>query len=215
MTRQGKLIPKENLFHVIQLLSSNKDSTWTNIYNMTVSEKGQRYATTDIGYSVEYYLNEKMIIAKPKNRQTDYYVLTDLADDQYDDFLKKIAETKKWNLEKYTANLKQKKIYNDDKILLEENKEDFNKFIETLEDISKFYTNLLHTRENSDYDGDSMTGLADIQSHQNFNASITYIIKLMRKTIEECCRQLKYGKDQDQRTMINETLENITWFLKV
>ena len=84
----------------------------------------------------------------------------------------------------------------------------------TLEDSAQFYTNLLHTRENSDYDGDSMTGLSDSAAHDIFNSKITYIIKLTKKSIEECCVTLKYGKEQDERTKINGMLDNVTWFLE-
>ena len=36
----------------------------------------------------------------------------------------------------------------------------------------------------------------------------------MKKSIDECCRQLKYGKDQEERTKINGLLDNVTWSMK-
>jgi hypothetical protein len=54
----------------------------------------------------------------------------------------------------------------------------------------RFYTNLLHTRENSEDD-------------ETFNANLTYLIKSTNKLIQEGCIKLKYGKEHDERILIN------------
>ena len=68
-------------------------------------------------------------------------------------------------------------IFTKKKEFVQKNHEDFTKFMIALEDSAHFYTNLLHTRENSDYDGDSMTGLSDSAAHDIFNSKITLIDK--------------------------------------
>ena len=40
---RGKLIPKENLFYVIERLGDK--ATWQNIYDNTIGENGKRYAS--------------------------------------------------------------------------------------------------------------------------------------------------------------------------
>ena len=210
---RGKLIPKENLFHVIERLGDK--ATWQNIYDNTIGENGKRYASNDIGYSLEYYLENNMIEEKQMNKQTRVFSLGKSVNDTYEDFLKMTANIKKIKLEQLVEVLDHKQIFTKDGGFVVKNHEDFTRFMMALEDISKFYTNLLHTRENADLDGDSMTGLTDNAAHDIFNSNITYIIKLMKKTIEECCVKLKYGKEQEERTKINGMLDNVTWFLKV
>lgn len=216
--RIGKIIPKEIILPIIQRLQNvgvehENNATWTNIYNNTIGESGKRYATNDISCSIEYYLEKNMIEEKPKNKKTKVFFLgcgDDLAStqyDEYDDFLKKVAEVKKQNLEKLVANLEDKQIFTKNKQFVQKNHEDYTKFIVALEDICQFYTNLLYTRENSDYD--------DNVTYDIFNENITYVIKLVKKTIEECCMKLKYNKEEDEKIMINGMLDNITWFLKV
>ena len=214
MAREGKLIPKDILFPIIEQLDSHNVSTWTNIYNHTISEKGKRYASNDISHSIEYYQKEKLIEEKQKNKQTRVFSLTANANNDYEDFLKNVANKKTTELKKLVGVLDQKKIFEKDGGFVAENHEDFTKFMIALEDSYQFYSTLLHTREDSDYDGDSMTGLADTQANAIFNSKITYIIKLMKQSTDECCRQLKYGKDQEERTKINGLLDNVTWSMK-
>ena len=49
-SKTGKVIPKEIIFPIIRMLENS--ATWTNIYNHTISEKGKRYASNDIGYTL-------------------------------------------------------------------------------------------------------------------------------------------------------------------
>jgi hypothetical protein len=48
-----------------------------------------------------------------------------------------------------------------------------------------------------------------------FKAKITYIIKLTNKSIQECCVKLKYGKEQDERILINGQIDNAVNFLNL
>ena len=158
------LIPKENLFSIITQLGD--DATWTNIYNHTINANGKRYASNDISFSIEYYQKEKLIEEKQKNKQTRVFSLTDDANNNYEDFLKNVAITKKQNLKILVDRLDNKKLFDKDgefvgKLIFE----DFTLFMVALEESWEFYSTLLHTREDSDYDGDSMTGLADTQAH--------------------------------------------------
>ena len=214
MTRKLKLIDKEILFPIIEILDSNDSATWTNIYNHTISEKGKRYASNDIIYSIDYYLEKKLIAEKQKDKQTRVYSLTINANNNYEDFLRNVTNKKKIKLEQLVEALDHKQIFTKDGGFYQNNHEDFTKFMIALEDSWQFYSTLLHTREDIDYDGDSMTGLADTQAHDIFNSKITYVIKLTKKSIDECCVKLKYGKDQDEITKINGMLENITWSMK-
>ena len=214
MTRKLKLIDKEILFPIIEILDSNDSATWTNIYNHTISEKGKRYASNDIIYSIDYYLEKKLIAEKQKDKQTRVYSLTINANNNYEDFLRNVANKKKIKLEQLVEALDHKQILTKDGDFYQKNHEDFTKFMIALKDSWQFYSTLLHTREDIDYDGDSMTGLADTQAHDIFNSKITYVIKLTKKSIDECCVKLKYGKDQDEITKINGMLENITWSMK-
>ena len=214
MTRKLKLIDKEILFPIIEILDSNDSATWTNIYNHTISEKGKRYASNDIIYSIDYYLEKKLIAEKQKDKQTRVYSLTINANNNYEDFLRNVTNKKKIKLEQLVEALDHKQILTKDGDFYQKNHEDFTKFMIALKDSWQFYSTLLHTREDIDYDGDSMTGLADTQAHDIFNSKITYVIKLTKKSIDECCVKLKYGKDQDEITKINGMLENITWSMK-
>ena len=214
MTRKLKLIDKEILFPIIEILDSNDSATWTNIYNHTISEKGKRYASNDIIYSIDYYLEKKLIAEKQKDKQTRVYSLTINANNNYEDFLRNVTNKKKIKLEQLVEALDHKQIFTKDGGFYQKNHEDFTKFMIALKDSWQFYSTLLHTREDIDYDGDSMTGLADTQAHDIFNSKITYVIKLTKKSIDECCVKLKYGKDQDEITKINGMLENITWSMK-
>ena len=214
MTRKLKLIDKEILFPIIEILDSNDSATWTNIYNHTISEKGKRYASNDIIYSIDYYLEKKLIAEKQKDKQTKVYSLAINANNNYEDFLREVAKKKKIKLEQLVEALDHKQILTKDGDFYQKNHEDFTKFMIALKDSWQFYSTLLHTREDIDYDGDSMTGLADTQAHDIFNSKITYVIKLTKKSIDECCVKLKYGKDQDEITKINGMLENITWSMK-
>ena len=214
MTRKLKLIDKEILFPIIEILDSNDSATWTNIYNHTISEKGKRYASNDIIYSIDYYLEKKLIAEKQKDKQTKVYSLAINANNNYEDFLRNVTNKKKIKLEQLVEALDHKQILTKDGDFYQKNHEDFTKFMIALKDSWQFYSTLLHTREDIDYDGDSMTGLADTQAHDIFNSKITYVIKLTKKSIDECCVKLKYGKDQDEITKINGMLENITWSMK-
>ena len=88
--------------------------------------------------------------------------------------------------------IRPQEIFTKDGGFVVKNHEDFTKFMMALEDSTQFYTNLLHSRENAEYDGDSMTGLSDNPVHEIFNEKITHLIKLTLKSIEECCMKLKY-----------------------
>lgn len=211
-TRKEKLIPKEHLFPIISRLDDY--ATWTNIYNQTLNEKGKRYASNDISFSIEYYQKENLIEEKQKNKQTRVFKLAK-STDTYDDFLRNVANKKKAELKQLVDVLDNKQIFTKDGGFAVKNHEDFTKFMIALEDSFEFYNTLLHTRENADYDGDSMTGLADTQAHDIFNSHITYIIRLTRKSIDECCTQLKDGREQEELIKINGMLDNITWSFKV
>ena len=214
MTRKEKLIDKEILFNIIEFLDKFNIATWTNIYDNTIGEDGKRYASNDIGYSLDYYLEKKLIVAKQKDKQTRVYSLAINANNNYEDFLREVAKKKKIKLEQLVEALDHKQILTKDGDFYQENHEDFTKFMIALEDSWLFYSTLLHTRENRYYDGDSMTGLADTQAYDIFNSKITYVIKFTKKSIDECCVKLKYGKDQDEIIKINGMLENITWSMK-
>ena len=70
-------------------------ATWTNIYNHTISEKGKRYGSNDIGYTLDYYLEKKLIQEQMKNKQTRVFSLTSYANSNYEEFLKLVAEAKR------------------------------------------------------------------------------------------------------------------------
>jgi hypothetical protein len=220
MVRTGKIIPKEIIFPIIQHLQDSgvdhmNRATWTNIYNSTLNEKGKRYTSNDIGFTLEHYLEKKLIEEQMKNKQTRVFSIGKSVNDEYQDFLKNVTEAKRDILKQHVEKLDHKQIFTNDGGFVVKNHEDFTKFMIALEDSAQFYTNLLDSRENAEYDGDSMTGLSDNPVHEIFNEKITHLIKLTVKSIEECCVKLKYGKEQDERTKINGMLDNITWFLKV
>jgi hypothetical protein len=204
---RGKLIPKENLFYVIDLLGDK--ATWTNIYNNAISEQGKRYASNDIGFSLEYYIENKMIEAKQMNKKSQVYSV--IVDNDFEDFLRNVSNQKKTKLEHLVGALDNKKIFEKNGGFVAENHEDFTKFMTALEDSFEFINSLLHTREDSDYDGDSMTGLADTQAYAIFNSKITYVIKLTKKSIDECCKKLKDGREQNERVRIGGMLSNVAW----
>ena len=67
MVRTGKVIPKE----IINGITYVQDkATWTNIYNNTINEKGKRYASNDIGFTLEHYLEKELIEEQMRNKQT-------------------------------------------------------------------------------------------------------------------------------------------------
>jgi len=68
MARTGKVIPKEIIFPIIHTL--NDKATWTNIYNNTINEKGNRYTSNDIGFTLEHYLEKELIEEQMRNKQT-------------------------------------------------------------------------------------------------------------------------------------------------
>ncbi len=73
MDRTGKVIPKEIIFPVIRMLDDK--ATWTNIYNNTINEKGKRYASNDIGFTLEHYLKKELIEEQMRNKQTRVFSL--------------------------------------------------------------------------------------------------------------------------------------------
>ena len=126
-----------------------------------------------------------------------------------------MAITKKQNLKILVDRLDNKKLFDNDgefvgKLIFE----DFTLFMVALEESWEFYSVLLHTREDSDYDGDSMTGLADTQAHDIFNSKITYVIKLTKDSIDDCCTKLKDGREENELMKIKNLLDNINWSLK-
>jgi 6-pyruvoyl-tetrahydropterin synthase len=200
MVRTGKLIPKEIILPTIAMLGDR--ATWTNIYNESIGENGKRYASNDVGFTLDNLLEKKIITEKMQNKQTRVFSLTPNANNNYDDFLKMVANIKKIKLEQLVEQLDHKQIFTKKKEFVQKNHEDFTKFMIALEDSAHFYTNLLHTRENSEDD--------DI-----FTAKITYVIKLTNESIQKCCRKLKYGKEQDERILINGQIENVVNFLNL
>ncbi len=201
MVRTGKLIPKEVILPAIAMLGDK--ATWTNIYNNCIGENGKRCASNDVGFTLDILLEKKIITEKMMNKKTRVFsVIKNYTPDEYEDFLKMVANIKKIKLEQLVEQLNHKQIFTKKKEFVQKNHEDFTKFMIALEDSAHFYTNLLHTRENS-------------EDEIEFTAKITYIIKLTNKSIQECCRKLKYGKDQDERTLINGQIENVVNFLRL
>jgi hypothetical protein len=74
---------------------------------------------------------------------------------------------------------------------------------------------LLHTRDNSDYDDDSMTLSANNAVNEMFNAKITYMIKLTNNSIQECCVKLYDGKEKDEIILIKDQINNIASFVNL
>ena len=211
MARTGKVIPKEIIFPIIRMLDDK--ATWTNIYNNTISEKGKRYASNDIGFTLEHYLEKELIEEQMRNKQTRVFSITKPANNNYEDFLKNVTEAKRDILKQHVDKLENKIIFTKTKEFVQETHADFTRFILAIEDSAQFYTNLLQTRNNSDYDDDSMTLSANNAVNEMFNAKITYLIKLTNKSIQECCIKLYDGKEQDEIILIKGQIDNVVSFV--
>ena len=207
MVRTGKVIPKEIIFPIIRILDDK--ATWTNIYNNTINEKGKRYASNDIGFTLEHYLEKELIEEQMRNKQTRVFSIGKSVNNDYDDFLKNVTESKRDILKQHVDKLDRKQVFTKTKEFVQENHADFTRFVLALEDSAQFYTNLLHTRDNSDYDDDSMTLSANNAVNEMFNAKITYMIKLTNKSIQECCVKLYVGKEQDEIILIKGQIDNV------
>jgi len=210
MVRTGKVIPKEIIFPIIRMLDDK--ATWTNIYNNTISEKGKRYASNDIGFTLEHYLEEELIEEQMRNKQTRVFSIGKSANNNYEDFLKNVTEAKRDILKQHVDKLENKIIFTKTKEFVQETHADFTRFILAIEDSAQFYTNLLQTRNNSDYDDDSMTLSSNNAVNEMFNAKITYLIKLTNKSIQECCVKLYDGKEQDEIILIKGQIDNVVSF---
>ena len=213
MARTGKVIPKEIIFPIIRMLDDK--ATWTNIYNNTISEKGKRYASNDIGFTLEHYLEKELIEEQMRNKQTRVFSITKPANNNYEDFLKNVTEAKRDILKQHVDKLENKIIFTKTKEFVQETHADFTRFILAIEDSAQFYTNLLQTRNNSDYDDDSMTLSANNAVNEMFNAKITYLIKLTNKSIQECCVKLYDGKEQDEIILIKGQIDNVVSFVNL
>ena len=207
MVRTGKVIPKEIIFPIIRMLDDK--ATWTNIYNNTINEKGKRYASNDIGFTLEHYMEKELIEEQMRNKQTRVFSIGKSNRDDYEDFLKNVTESKRDILKQHVDKLGNKMIFTKNKEFVSENHADFTRFMGALEDSAQFYSNLLHTRDNSDYDDDSMTLSANNAVNEMFNAKITYMIKLTNKSIQECCVKLYVGKEQDEIILIKGQIDNV------
>ena len=210
MARTGKVIPKEIIFPIIRMLDDK--ATWTNIYNNTISEKGKRYASNDIGFTLEHYLEKELIEEQMRNKQTRVFSISKSVNNNYEDFLKNVTEAKRDILKQHVDKLENKIIFTKTKEFVQETHADFTRFILAIEDSAQFYTNLLQTRNNSDYDDDSMTLSANNAVNEMFNAKITYLIKLTNKSIQECCVKLYDGKEQDEIILIKGQIDNVVSF---
>jgi len=213
MARTGKVIPKEIIFPIIRMLDDK--ATWTNIYNNTINEKGKRYASNDIGFTLEHYLEKELIEEQMRNKQTRVFSITKPANNNYEDFLKNVTEAKRDILKQHVDKLENKIIFTKTKEFVQETHADFTRFILAIEDSAQFYTNLLQTRNNSDYDDDSMTLSANNAVNEMFNAKITYLIKLTNKSIQECCVKLYDGKEQDEIILIKGQIDNVVSFVNL
>ena len=213
MARTGKVIPKEIIFPIIRMLDDK--ATWTNIYNNTISEKGKRYASNDIGFTLEHYLEKELIEEQMRNKQTRVFSIGKSANNNYEDFLKNVTEAKRDILKQHVDKLENKIIFTKTKEFVQETHADFTRFILAIEDSAQFYTNLLQTRNNSDYDDDSMTLSANNAVNEMFNAKITYLIKLTNKSIQECCIKLYDGKEQDEIILIKGQIDNVVSFVNL
>ena len=213
MARTGKVIPKEIIFPIIRMLDDK--ATWTNIYNNTINEKGKRYASNDVGFTLEHYLEKELIEEQMRNKQTRVFSITKPANNNYEDFLKNVTEAKRDILKQHVDKLENKIIFTKTKEFVQETHADFTRFILAIEDSAQFYTNLLQTRNNSDYDDDSMTLSANNAVNEMFNAKITYLIKLTNKSIQECCVKLYDGKEQDEIILIKGQIDNVVSFVNL
>jgi hypothetical protein len=210
VVRKGKVIPKEIVFPIIRMLDDK--ATWTNIYNNTINEKGKRYASNDIGFTLEHYLEKELIEEQMRNKQTRVFSIVKSTNNNYEDFLKNVTEAKRDILKQHVDKLENKIIFTKTKEFVQETHADFTRFILAIEDSAQFYTNLLQTRNNSDYDDDSMTLSANNAVNEMFNAKITYLIKLTNKSIQECCVKLYDGKEQDEIILIKGQIDNVVSF---
>jgi hypothetical protein len=210
VVRKGKVIPKEIVFPIISMLDDK--ATWTNIYNNTINEKGKRYASNDIGFTLEHYLEKELIEEQMRNKQTRVFSIGKSTNNNYEDFLKNVTEAKRDILKQHVDKLENKIIFTKTKEFVQETHADFTRFILAIEDSAQFYTNLLQTRNNSDYDDDSMTLSANNAVNEMFNAKITYLIKLTNKSIQECCVKLYDGKEQDEIILIKGQIDNVVSF---
>ena len=213
MVRTGKIIPKEIIFPIISMLDDK--ATWTNIYNNTINEKGKRYASNDIGFTLEHYLEKELIEEQMRNKQTRVFSITKPANNNYEDFLKNVTEAKRDILKQHVDKLENKIIFTKTKEFVQETHADFTRFILAIEDSAQFYTNLLQTRNNSDYDDDSMTLSANNAVNEMFNAKMTYLIKLTNKSIQEYCAKLYDGKEQDEIILIKKQIDNVVSYLNL
>ena len=213
MVRTGKIIPKEIIFPIISMLDDK--ATWTNIYNNTINEKGKRYASNDIGFTLEHYLEKELIEEQMRNKQTRVFSLTSSANNNYEDFLKNVTEAKRDILKQHVEKLDHKQIFTKTKEFVQDNHADFTRFVVALEDSAQFYTNLLHTRDNSDYDDDSMTLSANNAVNEMFNAKMTYLIKLTNKSIQEYCAKLYDGKEHDEIILIKKQIDNVVSYINL
>ena len=213
MVRKGKVIPKEIVFPIIRMLDDK--ATWTNIYNNTINEKGKRYASNDIGFTLEHYLEKELIEEQMRNKQTRVFSIGKSVNNAYDDFLKNVTESKRDILKQHVDKLENKQIFTKTREFVQENHADFTRFIVAIEDSAQFYTNLLHTRDNSDYDDDSMTLSANNAVNEMFNAKITYMIKLTNKSIQESCLKLYDGKVQEEIILIKGQIDNVVSFVNL
>jgi hypothetical protein len=190
-------------------------ATWTNIYNNTINEKGKRYASNDIGFTLEHYLEKELIEEQMRNKQTRVFSIGKSVNNAYDDFLKNVTESKRDILKQHVDKLENKQIFTKTREFVQENHADFTRFIVAIEDSAQFYTNLLHTRDNSDYDDDSMTLSANNAVNEMFNAKITYMIKLTNKSIQESCLKLYDGKVQEEIILIKGQIDNVVSFVNL
>jgi len=213
MVRTGKVIPKEIIFPIIRMLDDK--ATWTNIYNNTINEKGKRYASNDIGFTLEHYVEKELIEEQMRNKQTRVFSIGKSNRDDYEDFLKNVTESKRDILKQHVDKLGNKMIFTKNKEFVSENHADFTRFMGALEDSAQFYSNLLHTRDNSDYDDDSMTLSANNAVNEMFNAKITYMIKLTNKSIQECCVKLYDGKEHYEVIFLKEQIDNVASFVNL
>ena len=106
MVRTGKVIPKEIIFPIIRMLDDK--ATWTNIYNNTINEKGKRYASNDIGFTLEHYLEKELIEEQMRNKQTRVFFIGKSVNNTYDDFLKNVTESKRDILKQHVDKLENK-----------------------------------------------------------------------------------------------------------
>ena len=150
-----------------------------------------------------------------RNKQTRVFSICKSANNDYEDFLKNVTESKRDILKQHVDKLGRKQVFTKTKEFVQENHADFTRFVLALEDSAQFYTNLLHTRDNSDYDDDSMTLSANNAVNEMFNAKMTYLIKLTNKSIQEYCAKLYDGKEKDEIILIKKQIDNVVSYLNL